>query len=98
MVGSAAILTTLAPQRGSAVAEGTANPMKPKSLYTSNALIRSMFLSRDFLPDGDLSKDAWTEEENAILIEAHGEIGNKWSEIAKRLPGRFETASAFAIG
>ena len=30
--------------------------------------------------------------EDKILIEAHAEIGNKWAEIAKRLPGRTENS------
>lgn len=37
-------------------------------------------------------KDIWTEEEDRILIEAHAEIGNKWAEIAKKLPGRTENS------
>ncbi|KAM3319098.1 transcription factor MYB98 [Capsicum chacoense] len=40
----------------------------------------------------DIKKDLWTEEEDSILIEAHAEIGNKWSEIAKRLTGRTENS------
>ncbi|XP_050378183.1 transcription factor MYB98-like [Argentina anserina] len=40
----------------------------------------------------DIKKDAWSEEEDKILIQAHGEIGNKWAEIAKRLPGRTENS------
>ncbi|KAG8378866.1 hypothetical protein BUALT_Bualt07G0029200 [Buddleja alternifolia] len=40
----------------------------------------------------DIKKDLWTEEEDKILIEAHAEIGNKWAEIAKRLPGRTENS------
>ncbi|KAL7138983.1 hypothetical protein ABFS83_09G020000 [Erythranthe nasuta] len=40
----------------------------------------------------DIKKDQWTEEEDRVLIEAHGEIGNKWAEIAKRLPGRTENS------
>jgi len=39
-----------------------------------------------------LQKDIWTEEEDRILIEAHAEIGNKWAEIAKKLPGRTENS------
>nr|KYP65260.1 Transcription factor MYB98 [Cajanus cajan] len=38
----------------------------------------------------NIKKDSWTAEEDLILIEAHQEFGNKWSEIAKRLPGRSE--------
>ncbi|KAE8689343.1 hypothetical protein F3Y22_tig00110940pilonHSYRG00400 [Hibiscus syriacus] len=38
----------------------------------------------------DIKKDSWSEEEDRILIAAHREIGNKWVEIAKRLPGRTE--------
>ncbi|WMV35418.1 hypothetical protein MTR67_028803 [Solanum verrucosum] len=40
----------------------------------------------------DIKKDFWTEEEDRILIQAHGEVGNKWAEIAKRLPGRTENS------
>ena len=39
-----------------------------------------------------LQKDIWTDEEDKILIEAHAEVGNKWAEIAKRLPGRTENS------
>ncbi|PQP99503.1 transcription factor MYB98-like [Prunus yedoensis var. nudiflora] len=40
----------------------------------------------------DIKKDTWSEEEDKILIQAHAEIGNKWAEIAKRLPGRTENS------
>ncbi|KAD4586641.1 hypothetical protein E3N88_24242 [Mikania micrantha] len=38
----------------------------------------------------DITKDAWSEEEDKLLIAIHKEVGNKWSEIARRLPGRSE--------
>ncbi|KAL8140797.1 hypothetical protein V2J09_006818 [Rumex salicifolius] len=37
-------------------------------------------------------KEIWSEEEDRVLISAHAEIGNKWAEIAKRLPGRTENS------
>ncbi|KAI3512906.1 hypothetical protein L1887_20228 [Cichorium endivia] len=40
----------------------------------------------------NIKKDFWTEEEDKILIATHVEIGNKWSEIAKKLPGRTENS------
>ena len=33
-------------------------------------------------------KDAWSEEEDRTLLEAHDRFGNKWSAIATMLPGR----------
>lgn len=39
-----------------------------------------------------MQKETWNEEEDKVLIEFHKEIGNKWAEIAKRLPGRTENS------
>ncbi|KAF8107582.1 hypothetical protein N665_0119s0047 [Sinapis alba] len=40
----------------------------------------------------DIKKETWSEKEDIVLIEFHKEIGNKWAEIAKRLPGRTENS------
>jgi hypothetical protein len=40
----------------------------------------------------DIRTEPWTDHEEKLLIDAHKEIGNKWSEIAKRLPGRTENS------
>ncbi|KAI4303848.1 hypothetical protein MLD38_039437 [Melastoma candidum] len=40
----------------------------------------------------DIKKTTWSEAEDRILIRAHSEIGNKWAEIAKWLPGRTENS------
>lgn len=34
----------------------------------------------------------WSEEEELLLVELHKQLGNKWAEIAKRIPGRSENA------
>ncbi len=39
--------------------------------------------------DPKISKHIWTEKEEEILFMKHLEFGNKWSEIANCLPGRY---------
>ncbi|KAI5408783.1 transcription factor MYB119 [Lathyrus oleraceus] len=40
----------------------------------------------------NIKKDSWSEEEEKILVESHGKMGNRWAEIAKKIPGRTENA------
>ncbi|KAJ0020066.1 hypothetical protein Pint_32574 [Pistacia integerrima] len=40
----------------------------------------------------DIKKESWSEEEERLLVEAHGKVGNRWAEIAKCIPGRTENA------
>ena len=42
--------------------------------------------------DPIVNKDNWTEEEENILFGKHLEYGNKWSDIAKYLPGRTDNS------
>ncbi|KAF8069755.1 hypothetical protein N665_1137s0023 [Sinapis alba] len=39
-----------------------------------------------------INKDAWTQEEELALLNAHVTFGNKWAEIAKVLPGRTDNS------
>ncbi|KQK06987.1 transcription factor MYB3R-4 isoform X2 [Brachypodium distachyon] len=39
-----------------------------------------------------INRDAWTQEEEIRLIQAHQAYGNKWAELSKYLPGRTDNA------
>lgn len=42
--------------------------------------------------DPMIKKDCWTEKEEMILFSKHNKYGNKWSDIAKYLPGRTDNS------
>jgi hypothetical protein len=56
----------------------------PRLLYCNDLSLKCLCI----LLDPNINKTQWTAEEELIMTEAHRELGNKWSEIAKRLPGR----------
>eukprot|EP00966_Prymnesium_polylepis_P082641 1913572-Prymnesium_polylepis.1 len=39
-----------------------------------------------------VKKGEWTEEEDRLIAEGVAELGTRWSEIVKRLPGRTDNA------
>jgi hypothetical protein len=42
----------------------------------------------------ETAKVEWTIEEELLLIQYHNDIGNKWSVIAQKIPGKYSPSHA----
>ena len=40
--------------------------------------------------DPKIKVDEWTDEEDKMILKYYSELGSRWSEISKRIPGRPE--------
>ena len=41
----------------------------------------------------DIKKGGWSEEEDRLIFELYSAVGPKWTDIARRLPGRTENST-----
>ena len=42
--------------------------------------------------DPTIKREPWSEEENQKLLRTYDELGSKWADIARQLPGRTDNA------
>ena len=55
--------------------------------YRTSSRIRERYMNY-LCPDLQKKDEEWTEEEDRILMAAQDEMGNRWTAIARVLPGR----------
>lgn len=39
----------------------------------------------------ETAKVEWTKDEELLLIQFHNDIGNKWSVISQKIPGKYQS-------
>ena len=71
--------------------------LTPRSPEHSNGPAEYRPISRFFMSSPHLiwlcpHQEPWSPEEEELLAEAHRSVGNRWSDIAKAIPGRSENA------
>ena len=61
-------------------------------LVIVGAGLYNVFKTPAAVPAAVTAAEPWTNDEDRILQQAHAELGKKWIEVAKRLPGRSNNA------
>lgn len=65
---------------------------EPGQLRESGQLPRSYPTAAALLAPLEPAQDAWTEEEERALVDAHRRLGNRWKAIAECIPGRTDNS------
>jgi hypothetical protein len=49
--------------------------------------VQQFFVATSCMFGGMGARDGWNKEEEEVLVSAHNNLGNKWADIAKFIPG-----------
>ncbi|KAH9608066.1 hypothetical protein KSS87_021863 [Heliosperma pusillum] len=69
---------------------GDSEETQASELWGSREVVGSQWWHNHLNPG--IKKEAWTQEEELVLIHAHQLYGNKWAELTKYLPGRTDNS------